>query len=268
MGLFSGKKNRSKNIATKPLLSYDVANLQGLGTRERQEDSFAFSNVFDVTEVRRNGLLAVMADGMGGLSDGKRASEACIASLLSDYSVIDRGGDIASQFRDAIYNANEKIHKLFLGESGTTLACCFIYQERLFWFSVGDSYIYLKRGNGIYRVNQEHNIRTRTILENIRSGIIMPENEHDPDGHRLTEFLGKDDIEQIDYSVQPLPLIGGDVLLLCSDGVGGVVSAETLLRFMRMDSAQQICTCIEHEIQMKEKIHQDNFTALVIKCEY
>ena len=74
MGLFNRRKKPSP--VRERLLSYQVANLQGRGTRERQEDSFAFANALDVTEILRRGLLAVVADGMGGLKDGREVSQA------------------------------------------------------------------------------------------------------------------------------------------------------------------------------------------------
>ena len=56
---FFQKKTRSLPVRR---LSYQAANLQGIGTRTRQEDSFAFANAMDVTAMRRDGLLAVVAD--------------------------------------------------------------------------------------------------------------------------------------------------------------------------------------------------------------
>ena len=67
MGLFNRKRRQPR--PPERLLSYQVANLQGIGTRERQEDSFAFVNALDVTEMRRKGLLAIVADVMGGLNN-------------------------------------------------------------------------------------------------------------------------------------------------------------------------------------------------------
>ena len=51
-------------------LDYQVANLQGIGRRELQEDAFAFGNALDPDAIRRGGLLLVVADGMGGMKGG------------------------------------------------------------------------------------------------------------------------------------------------------------------------------------------------------
>ena len=69
-----------------PLLSYQVANLQQKGARPYQEDSFAFVNALDVTEIRENGLMAIVADGMGGMEAGKQVSEMAVSCMVSAFS--------------------------------------------------------------------------------------------------------------------------------------------------------------------------------------
>ena len=53
-----------------------VGNVQGIGAREGQEDSFALVNASDPEAMARRGVFSVVADGMGGLADGKAISEA------------------------------------------------------------------------------------------------------------------------------------------------------------------------------------------------
>ena len=52
-------------------LSYRIANLQGVGARARQEDSFAVANAMDVSQIREQGLFFAVCDVMGGMKDGK-----------------------------------------------------------------------------------------------------------------------------------------------------------------------------------------------------
>ena len=129
MGLFNRRKKPSP--VRERLLSYQVANLQGRGTRERQEDSFAFANALDVTEILRRGLLAVVADGMGGLKDGREVSQACVAQVLSAFSDLDPEGDLAEQLRTWVDRANDALYGRFQGEGGTTLVACLFLREQL-----------------------------------------------------------------------------------------------------------------------------------------
>lgn len=265
MGLFNRKRPRKR--PPERLLSYQVANLQGIGTRERQEDSFAFANALDVTEMRRKGLFAIVADGMGGLSNGKLVSDACVKSILAGFSEMDREGSLPQQLRDCVLSTSEQLYAQFQGDGGTTLVGALIFQENLHWISVGDSYIYLKRGDGLYRLNREQNLRTQMYLELIRSGDLDPtEADRDPDGPRLSEFLGRDALTDIDQSLLPLPLENGDRLLLCSDGVAGGLSEAAILACLGAERPDEACRRLETEIKALEWVHQDNYTALVIQC--
>lgn len=267
-GLFRRQRGRPQPSAPR-LLTYRVANLQGLGTRARQEDSFAFGNAMDVTEIRRRGMLAVMADGMGGLADGKRVSENAVAGLLAGFNEMDRQGDLAAQLGQCVLDTSDKIYDQFQGAGGTTLVAGIFFREALYWVSVGDSFIYLKRGQKLYRLNREQNYRTQLYLECVRAGRLDPsEANADPDGHRLCQFLGKDEVDELDLSFRPLPLQNGDVLLLCSDGVGGVLDENALLECLRTGDPAQACTRIGERIQALGRRSQDNYTALVVACDY
>lgn len=265
MGLFNRKRRQRRQ--PERLLSYQVANLQGLGTRERQEDSFAFANALDVTEMRRKGLLAIVADGMGGLNNGKLVSDACVKSILSGFSEMDRERSLPRQLRDCVLSTSEQLYAQFQGDGGTTLVGALIFQENLHWISVGDSYIYLKRGHGLYRLNREQNLRTQMYLELIQSGNLDSTGaDQDPDGSRLSEFLGRDALTDIDQSLRPLPLESGDRLLLCSDGAAGGLSEAVILACLEAERPDEACRRLEAEIKALEWVHQDNYTALVIQC--
>lgn len=265
MGLFNRK--RPQRRPPERLLSYQVANLQGLGTRERQEDSFAFANALDVTEMRRKGLLAIVADGMGGLNNGKLVSDSCVKSILASFLELDREDSIPQQLRDCVFRTSEQLYAQFHGDGGTTLVGILIFQENLHWISVGDSYIYLKRGRGLYRLNREQNFRMETYLELIRSGDLdTTEIDQDPDAPRLSEFLGRETLTDIDQSLYPLPLEDGDRLLLCSDGVAGGLSESVIAACLEAERPAEACSRLEAEIKALEWLHQDNYTALVIQC--
>lgn len=267
-GLFRRRPERPHPPAPR-LLTYRVANLQGLGTRERQEDSFAFANAMDVTEIRRQGMLAVVADGMGGMEDGKHVSEAAVASLVAGFHEMDRQEDLAAQMGWCVQETAAKLYAEFQGAGGTTLAACLFFQEALYWVSVGDSFLYLKRGGSLCRLNQEQNYRTELYREAVRRGCLDPsEANADPDGHRLSQFLGKDEVEEIDLSLRPLLLRSGDVLLLCSDGVGGVLDEAALLDCLAEEDPARVCARIEERIRALGRRSQDNYTALVVMCGY
>ncbi|MCM1092213.1 MAG: protein phosphatase 2C domain-containing protein [Butyrivibrio sp.] len=250
-------------------LSYQVANLQGVGTREHQEDSFAFSNALDVTGIRKKGLLAVVADGMGGMRDGKLASETAANCLKKIFDGMDRSGDLAQQLCDGVFSAGEQVRKALDGEGGSTVVACIVYQEQMYYASVGDSFLYLKRGQQLIRLNCVHNCKNQAYLETIRSGSMNPDRGRN---HRekaaLTQFLGMDGLDEVDYLRRPLPLQDGDIILICSDGVGGVLTEQELALCLEEKNPSKMCAEIENAIVEKKLNSKDNYTALVIQCGY
>lgn len=258
-----------KRPEVKRLLTYQVANLQEVGARARQEDSFAFANAFDVTEIKEKGLLFVVCDGMGGMKDGKVASETAIASIRQSFSGMDRNADLAKQLKESVYRAADEVEKCLGGDGGSTIVAGILFQEKLYYASVGDSFLYLKRGEGLYRLNREHNLCCQTYLESIRSGDMDPKAGREcAEAAALTQFLGMTGMSDVDCSVRPLPVRDGDVLLACSDGVGGVLEEDEILGALSLHSSQAMCQQMKQGIIAHAKKNQDNYTALVVKCLY
>ena len=61
-------------------------NAQHIGNREEQQDYFAYSNMFNREEQKRIGIAAVLADGMGGMANGRRASHTATDVFLQSYT--------------------------------------------------------------------------------------------------------------------------------------------------------------------------------------
>ena len=250
-------------------ISYRVANLQGLGRRERQEDAFAFINAMDVTEMRRNGLLAVVADGMGGMRDGKLASETVLGSLRADFPNLDRSGALPEQLCQCVRRAGERVFAALEGEGGSTVVACLFFDEALFYVSVGDSFLYLLRDGQLLRVNREHNLLHERFLETVRAGSMDPEPARaDPEAAALSQFLGMPVLEEPDFLRRPLRLHHDDRFLICSDGVAGVLTEETLREALEAPAPEAACAALDAAVQARDEPFQDNYTALVVFCGY
>ena len=237
---------------------YRVANLQGLGARTGQEDSFTVAGAFDAAMVQEKGLFFAVCDGMGGMKDGRLASETAIQS---------RSQDLAPQLKQSVYQASAQVEARIWGEGGSTVVMGILYQDRLYYASVGDSFLYLLREGNLLRLNAEQNLLHQKYLESIQEGSMDPLPLQDlPNGAALTGFLGMPGLDEVDCSVLPLPIDGGDVLLACSDGVGGVLSPEEIAEALQMPTAEEMCASLEARIVSYNRPHQDNYTAIVIKC--
>ena len=240
MGIFTWLKGKRENPPlpekAPPALGYRTASVQGIGSREDQEDAFLFVNDRDVVRSRQEGLFAVVADGMGGMASGQEASG--------------------------------KVFQRLNGLGGSTAIVCHIFREQLWFACVGDSSLYLLRDQQLNRLNQEHTVCTQRYEEALLSGSTDPSSgRNDPQSHAVTSFLGREELNQIDCLLRPLPLQAGDVLLLCSDGVSGTLSEETLLACLQQETPEYSCIAMEEEIKTRNKPGQDNYTALVIRCE-
>lgn len=248
-------------------MSYHVGNMQGVGTRARQEDAFAFTNVFDVNAIREEGMLFVLCDGMGGMKDGKIASETAIACIRDSFAGMDRFGDIATQLKESVYRASSEVERLLDGVGGSTVIAGIIYHDQLYYASVGDSYLYMKRNNHLYRLNMEHNVCNQIYLESIQDGNLDPQYaRNDSEAAALTQFLGMTGLSEVDGSVRPLPIRDGDVFLACSDGVGDVLDTGEVLCALGVEEPSEMCERLEQGIIAHNRPNQDNYTALVIKC--
>lgn len=246
---------------------YRVANLQGLGARTGQEDSFTVAGAFDAAMVQEKGLFFAVCDGMGGMKDGRLASETAIQSLRQSFQAMDRSQDLAPQLKQSVYQASAQVEARVWGEGGSTVVMGILYQDRLYYASVGDSFLYLLREGNLLRLNAEQNLLHQKYLESVQEGSMDPLPLQDlPNGAALTGFLGMPGLDEVDCSVLPLPIDGGDVLLACSDGVGGVLSPEEIAEALQMPTAEEMCASLEARIVSYNRPHQDNYTAIVIKC--
>lgn len=250
-------------------LSYRVANLQGIGKRARQEDSFTSANATDVSMIQKRGLFAAVADGMGGMKDGSVASEIAVTDFREAFEYLDFDSDIPLQLAEAADTINHRVFNALGGQGGSTLVATVVYQEKLYYISIGDSFLYIKRNGQLIQLNRKHTVLNDAYLDLVQDGEFNPRivRQLDEQG-ALTQFLGMDKLDDKDYLIKPMPLYSGDVLLLCSDGVAGVVSEEIISDCMSEATPEKICTRLEESILLKNKKYQDNYTALVIMCDY
>lgn len=240
-----------------------AANLQGVGGRENQEDSFAILGAADPSE---NGLFALVADGMGGMLDGRAASEWAAECFLQLYRERRPEQPMPEWYYRTVHAVSDSVYQRFGGLSGTTLVSIHIWEDRLHWLSVGDSAIYLCRNGGVFQLNREHTCLNELLLQELDREVIEKERAlTDPDAPRLTAFVGMARLAAADLSLRPLSLRRGDALLLCSDGLSGILTPAELLEAMVLDP-EEGCAMLERMVLEKNVPEQDNYTGVLIAC--
>ncbi len=252
------------------MLRYQVANLQGIGTCPRQEDSFAFVNALGGEQAVRNGMMAILADGMGGMSGGKEASETAISTIKTDFQDYDPNGNIPDQLAASAVRADKIIYDMLGGNGGCTLAACLFLRNKMYFVSEGDSFIYLLRNGRLFRLNHEFNIVHESYLEAIHNRTVSAKSVvHRPDDEALTHFIGDGSGAAPERLVRPMDLYVGDIVMLCSDGVGDFVTENQVIEALGKKSTDEMCAELDRCInEGAEGKYRDNYTALIVKCTY
>ncbi|MEU8497573.1 PP2C family serine/threonine-protein phosphatase [Streptomyces lavendulae] len=171
-------------------------------------------------------LLAV-ADGMGGQAAGEVASSEVISSLVQlDDDV--PGSDILTALGSAVQRANDQLRVMVeedpqLEGMGTTLTALLWTGRRLGLVHVGDSRAYLLRDGVLTQITQDHTWVQRLVDE---GRITEEEATTHPQRSLLMRALGSGDVVEPDLSIREVR--AGDRYLICSDGLSGVVSHQTL----------------------------------------
>lgn len=186
--------------------------------REKNEDNLGYGKT-------PNGDVFVVCDGMGGHVGGQVASTIAVESIM-EYFYTEKKPNVISAIREAIEFANGKIIEKWMAQTdlkgmGTTVVVLVIQNENIYIGHVGDSRAYLQTKNKLYRVTKDHSY-VQGLVDN---GIITEaEAEVHPRKSELTKALGikQDVISEITKT--PLQLVNGDMMLMCSDGLSGMVN--------------------------------------------
>lgn len=171
-------------------------------------------------------LLAI-ADGMGGQAAGEVASSEVISTLVTlDDDV--PGSDILTSLGHAVQRANDQLRAMVeedpqLEGMGTTLTALLWTGQRLGLVHVGDSRAYLLRDGVLTQITQDHTWVQRLVDE---GRITEEEATTHPQRSLLMRALGSGEHVEPDLSIREVR--AGDRYLICSDGLSGVVSHQTL----------------------------------------
>ncbi len=232
--------------------------------RYHNEDSLLWLELTgDESPFGRDDRLYVVADGMGGYAAGEVASKIAVNTVVSEYKA---GGepDVAAALTHAIQAASAEIYRQQArpGESGmgTTVACAAICGEQLYTAHVGDSRVYLFSGNSLRLLTEDHS----WVGELVKQKILTPqEAQQHPQRHILSRAVGKKPGAFPDIS-GPIPLVTGDVVMLCTDGISGYVPDEQIESVLGAHSSDPQAAA-DALIQLADEAGgNDNATVIVV----
>ncbi|MEO5897157.1 MAG: protein phosphatase 2C domain-containing protein [Vicinamibacterales bacterium] len=225
------------------------------------------------------GLFAV-ADGMGGHKAGEVAAQLAIDAITGfigrsekdydvtwPYGIDDTLSFDGNRLRTAIYLANRKVFRVAessddYGGMGTTIVGLLITGANASIGCVGDSRVYLLAGDRIEQLTIDDSWAS-TILAHDPS--MRPEDiAHHPMRNVLTNVLGGR--ATVEVRVTERLLAGGETLLLCSDGIHGVLEGDALRDILKSTPDEQVAaqTIVDTAL---DRGSRDNVTALVVRYE-
>lgn len=180
--------------------------------------------------------LVVVADGMGGHQAGEVASTLAVEALCEfvrrartdpdltwPFGVESTRSFIANCLATGIRMANRRVYRearnaQHLAGMGTTLVAVLVGEGRFAYAGLGDSRVYLLRGGNLRQLTRDDSWIETALARHL---VAPAERASHPMRHVLTKAVGL--AEDVDFEVREEPARAGDVLLLCSDGLTGVV---------------------------------------------
>lgn len=214
--------------------------------------------------------LLVVADGMGGHASGEIASQLAV-NIIRDYFLgpskpvgePDPACSLASnRLKDAIVLANQSVYEAaqsspqFRG-MGTTIVAVLLTGNLVSIAHIGDSRVYLVRGGGLEQLTDDHSV----VMEQVRKELISREEAAQSRiKNVLTKALGI--APDVEPDLHEMTLFEDDLLLLCSDGLHGMVDDEEILKIVT-SSADTAAVCDALVARALENGGGDNVTVVL-----
>ncbi|MBA3034591.1 MAG: bifunctional protein-serine/threonine kinase/phosphatase [Gammaproteobacteria bacterium] len=235
-------------MTTSNSLIVDLGHVSLPGPRPRNED-YCAAVTPEGAELDNKGLIAAVADGVGGHANGREAAEYCVRSLLADYYATPDTWGVPQSLDKVIVSLNRWLHAHSrrareTAGMATTLSALVLRGRRYVIAHVGDTRIYRLRNGELLQLTGDH-VWEHPELKNV-----------------LSRAVGLDEKLSVDYADGNLE--EGDLFLIASDGVWGTLGDAKLARLLQdKGTAEELAARIA--FAATENGAQDNCTALVLR---
>lgn len=241
----------SSNSAHFPVFAATDPGVSG----KNNEDNYAVSAYLVSESDPTPSIVAIVADGVGGHQAGEVASSIAVEMISQLIAESDADHPLAT-LEGAFHRANQAIYSqatINPANAGmsTTAACVWIIGDQLYLASMGDSRIYLKRGDHFTQMTIDHT----WVQEAIESGVLTRDQVRShPNAHLIRRYLGSKQPAIPDFRInlppdngdsrgvanQGMILEAGDYLLLCSDGLTDLVSDDEIKSILGKNPLEEV----------------------------
>ena len=263
---FRKKKKRSvsQTTAMLPEMDYKAVAMTDVGAvRSNNEDNLVFIRPFDEDIRRKQGFLALVADGMGGHNSGEIASQMAADIVARHY--YDHHDSVLNCLETAFDTANKAIFQkagrdASLKGMGTTCTAVVLLNHQIYLGHVGDSRAYLLKNNRMIQLTKDHTY----VQHLLDSGQITYEESLDhPQKNVITRAMGTSSALRADFFQHEVSFEADDKLLVCSDGLYEYFGPEEMKGILQEQSAADAAS---HFIELaKKRGGHDNISVLIVQ---
>ncbi|HEX4947568.1 MAG TPA: Stp1/IreP family PP2C-type Ser/Thr phosphatase [Blastocatellia bacterium] len=233
--------------------------------RDVNEDCWLLEQSREESLLKQKGILALVADGMGGHAAGDVASKLAASVIRATY--YDSAAPPAEALEEALHSANRALYQMATKQShlrgmGTTCTALVLWNDVALLAQVGDSRLYLVRNDQIYLMSEDHS----AVMEMVRRGAMsLADARQHEDKNIILRALGPQPNVEVSLWQTPFPLRDGDQFVLCSDGLYDLVRDEEMQQIVNTCLPSEAC---EQLIALaNERGGHDNITVGVVQVK-
>ncbi len=247
----------TRRLVVQAVMKTDVGKV-----RSENQDFGTLTTPKEEARSHAGGRLLIVADGMGGHRGGATASRLATETVKNHY-LGSETEDVAAALRQAVTLANTRVFAQSqtnpdLRGMGTTTSALVIRGNQGWFAHVGDSRIYLVRGDTITQLTEDHSL----VATMVREGLLTTqEAENHPRRNVLQRSIGVGEEVEIDIR-GPIDVQENDVFILCSDGLHGLVKEEEMKQIARLPLQQAADEFVKLAL---ERGAPDNVTVIVAR---
>jgi len=247
----------TRRLVVQAVLKTDVGKV-----RSENQDFGILTTPQEEARSHAGGRLLIVADGMGGHRGGATASRLATETVKAHY-LGSASSDVAETLHEAVTLANASVWAQSqsnpdLRGMGTTTSALVIRGSQGWFAHVGDSRIYMIRGEAIKQLTEDHSL----VATMVREGLLTSqEAATHPRRNVLQRSIGVG--EEVEVDVRgPMEVQENDTFILCSDGLHGLVKEEEMARIAKLPLPQAANEFVKLAL---ERGAPDNVTVIVAR---